>query len=41
MSAGLPTLPVHAIEAEPGTAQWLVQDLWGAAAVGVIGGAPK
>lgn len=41
MNAGLPTLPVHAIEAEPEAAQWLVQDLWGAAAVGVIGGAPK
>ena len=41
MSAALPTLPVHAIEAEPAAAQWLVQDLWGAAAVGVIGGAAK
>ena len=37
----LPTLPVHAIDPEPEGAQWLVQDLWGAGAVGVIGGAPK
>ena len=37
----LPTLPVHAIDPEPEGAQWLVQDLWGAAAVGVIGGPPK
>ena len=41
MNAGLPNLAVHAIEAEPAAAEWLVQDLWGAAAVGVIGGAPK
>ncbi len=37
----LPTLRVHAIDPEPDEAQWLVQDLWGAGAVGVIGGAPK
>lgn len=41
MTEALPTLPVHAIDAQPGEAQWLVQDLWGADAVGVIGGAPK
>lgn len=41
MNQSLPTLPVHAIDAEPEAAQWLVQDLWGACAVGVIGGAPK
>jgi hypothetical protein len=41
MSEPLPTLPVHAIDPQPDGAQWLVQDLWGAAAVGVIGGAPK
>lgn len=41
MNQPLPTLPVHAIDAEPEAAQWLVQDLWGACAVGVIGGAPK
>jgi len=37
----LPTLRVHAIDPEPTEARWLVQDLWGAGAVGVIGGAPK
>ena len=37
----LPTLPVHAIDPESDEHQWLVQDLWGACAVGVIGGAPK
>jgi len=41
MSEPLPTLPVHAIDPQPDDAQWLVRDLWGAAAVGVIGGAPK
>jgi hypothetical protein len=41
MSEPLPTLPIHAIDPEPDGAQWLVQDLWGACAVGVIGGAPK
>ncbi|NIA15724.1 MAG: AAA family ATPase [Nitrospiraceae bacterium] len=41
MSELLPTLQVHAIDPEPDRPQWLVQDLWGACAVGVIGGAPK
>jgi hypothetical protein len=41
MSEPLPTLPVHAIDPEPDGAQWLVQQLWGAGAVGVIGGQPK
>ncbi len=44
MTAGtlvLPTLRVHAIDSEPDEARWLVQDLWGAGAVGVIGGSPK
>jgi len=40
MSA-LPTVPVHAIRPQPDDAGWLVQDLWGGAAVGVIGGSPK
>ena len=37
----LPTLPVHAIQEQPAHAKWLIQQIWGAAAVGVIGGAPK
>ena len=41
MSDSLPTLLVHAIDPEPDAPQWLVQDLWGACAVGIIGGAPK
>ena len=41
MTAPLPTLPVHALKEQPAQAKWLVQQIWGAAAVGVIGGAPK
>ena len=41
MSELLPTLRVHDIDPAPDRPQWLVQDLWGACAVGVIGGAPK
>jgi len=41
MNELLPTVPVHAIDPEPDEPQWLVQDLWAADAVGVIGGAPK
>ncbi len=41
VTAPLPTLPVHAIEASPTKTPWLIQQLWGAAAVGVIGGVPK
>lgn len=37
----LPTLPVHAIDPEPAEARWLVRELWGASAVGVIGGPAK
>jgi len=41
VTAPLPTLPVHALEESLTPAPWLVRQLWGAAAVGVIGGAPK
>lgn len=41
MSEPLPTLPVHALQEPPVHAQWLVRHLWGAAAVGIIGGPPK
>lgn len=41
MTPRLPTLPVHALDEQPSRAQWLVRELWGASAVGVIGGPPK
>lgn len=41
MTPPLATLPVHALEAQPAEARWLVQGLWGASAAGIIGGAPK
>jgi hypothetical protein len=41
MAMALPTLPVHAIDPEPAQAKWLVRELWGASAVGIIGGAAK
>lgn len=41
VTAPLPTLPVHALQEQTKQTPWLVQTLWGAAAVGVIGGAPK
>jgi hypothetical protein len=41
MPPSLPTLPVHALQEQADQTPWLVQTLWGAAAVGVIGGAPK
>jgi len=37
----LPVVRVGEIESEPGGPRWLVEELWGASAVGVIGGAPK
>ena len=39
--SGLPTVAVHAIDPQPTASQWLIRDLWSAAAVGVIGGLPK
>jgi hypothetical protein len=41
MAEPLPTLPVHALGPPPASTPWLVRELWGAAAVGVIGGPPK
>ena len=41
MIGPLPTVPVHAIDPQPDAPQWLVRDLWSAAAVGVLGGSPK
>jgi AAA domain len=37
----LPVVRVGEIESEPSGRRWLVEELWGARAVGVIGGAPK
>ena len=41
MTRPLPTVPVHAIDPQPDAPQWLVRDLWSAAAVGVVAGRPK
>jgi AAA domain len=37
----LPVVRVGEIEREPSGQRWLVEELWGARSVGVIGGAPK
>jgi hypothetical protein len=37
----LPVVRVGEIESEPSSQRWLVEELWGTRAVGVIGGAPK
>ena len=37
----LPVVRVGEIESEPSTQRWLVEELWGARSVGVVGGAPK
>lgn len=37
----LPVVRVGEIESEDDTQRWLVEELWGARSVGVIGGAPK
>jgi len=41
MTTALDTLPIHAVQQQPTQTAWLVQHLWSAAAVGVIGGPPK
>jgi hypothetical protein len=44
MAVNLETLPVQRageLEVQPAEPSWLIQDLWGQAAVGIIGGAPK
>jgi hypothetical protein len=44
MAVNLETLPVQRaaeLEVQPPEQTWLIQDLWGQAAVGIIGGAPK
>ena len=37
----LPVVRVGEISSTEGTQRWLVEELWGARSVGVIGGAPK
>jgi len=37
----LPVVRVGEIPLEENTGRWLVEQLWGASSVGVIGGAPK
>jgi len=37
----LPVVRVGEIQTEEGAQRWLVEELWGASSVGVIGGAPK
>ncbi|NIR00534.1 MAG: AAA family ATPase, partial [Gemmatimonadales bacterium] len=39
--SGLPVLRVGEIPLEPTPRRWLIEGLWGAAAVGFIGGPPK
>ncbi len=44
MAVNLDTLPVQRaaeLDVQPPEQTWLIQDLWGLAAVGIIGGAPK
>jgi len=40
-AAALPVIRVSEIAAQEDSPRWLIDQLWGAAAVGVIGGAPK
>lgn len=37
----LPTLPAHALATQPEEQRWLVEGLWSAESVGIIGGEPK
>ena len=37
----LPVVRVGEIQTEDNAQRWLVEELWGATSVGVIGGAPK
>jgi len=39
--SALPVLRINEIPLEPEPRRWLIEDLWGAAAVGFIGGPPK
>jgi AAA domain len=37
----LPVRPAHALDAQPPERRWLIEDLWAAEAVGIVGGEPK
>jgi RecA-family ATPase len=37
----LPTLPAHRLAQRPQARRWLIEDLWGDEAVGIVGGEPK
>jgi len=37
----LPTLPAHRLAERPQERQWLIDELWGNEAVGIVGGEPK
>ena len=41
MTALLPTCPVHALAPLPPAQRWLIEPLWAAQAVGIVGGEPK
>jgi hypothetical protein len=41
MTALLPTCSVHALEPLPPERRWLIEPLWAAQAVGIVGGEPK
>jgi len=41
MNGALPTLRACDLEAAPLERRWLIEDLWGAEAVGIVGGEPK
>jgi len=41
MSAGFPVVPAHQIAGVATSPRWLVEELWGEEAVGIIGGEPK
>jgi len=37
----LPVCPAHALEQKPAERRWLIESLWSAEAVGIVGGEPK
>lgn len=41
MTSTLPTLPAHRLTERPQARRWLIEDLWGDEAVGIVGGEPK